>query len=510
MNRLSNIATKREVGEEFFRSTLDNLMEGCQILGFDWRYIYLNNAAEIHNRRPKQELIGKRYMDEWPGIEATEVFRRIKMCLENRVPDHMENEFVFPNGAIGWFDLSIQPIPEGVLVLSMDITHRKVVEKELSQSESKFRKIYEDGPFGMALVNSSFKFINTNTKFSQIVGHSEDELKQLTFKDITYPEDVEKGLPDVLRLINGEIPVCKVDKRYVRKDGEVIWASLTITANFNSEGKHVFNLAILEDITSRKQAEEDIRILNAELEQRVAERTSQLQAANNELEAFSYSVSHDLRAPLRGISGFTEILMEDYAPNLDNEGKRICSVIRNNSKRMGLLIDDLLSFSRIGRTELKRSVIQMKDLAEVAYRDIIDEKSMERIEFSVENLCDAHGDAVLIKQVWINIISNAVKYSSKRERAKITITCRKENDNCIYCVKDNGVGFEMAYANKLFGVFQRLHTTDEFEGTGVGLAIVKRIIQRHGGNVWAQGEVDSGAVISFSLPIMPENSKIAN
>jgi PAS domain S-box-containing protein len=747
------------------RPDLDNLLEGFQIIGFDFRYIYINNSAEVHNQRPSAELIGKKYADVWPNIDKTEVYRFIKECLEIRKPHHFDNEFQYPDGSLGWFELRIQPVPEGVLILSIDrtraklaekerqgseaalraneekykymfannpqpmwiydldtlaflevndaaiaiygytreefmamtlkdirppedieallkdvektnqkfsssqnwrhlkksgeimiveiishsvdhnnrkarhvivnnitdrrkteeelrksedlfnkafhgspssmaiitrperkykavndsflhltgfsrdemigrsgieiglvkaedtskfraaldekgklinvevlvrsksgkpiylltssenielggqpcsistmidITERKATEEALIESETKFRKIYEEGPFGMALVNKDFRFTAANNTFCQIIGYTEDELRKLSFKDITRPEDLVNDIPSVTKLMNGEISVYKTEKQYVRKDGRIIWGSLTVTANFNQEGQFLYNLAILEDITQRKKAENDIKILNETLEQRVEERTSQLLAVNKELEAFSYSVSHDLRSPLRGINGFTQILLEEYSPNLDEEGKRICAIIQENSHKMGILIDDLLAFSRLNRAEMQQREIPMKELVKSVFNELSYEKTVNCIEFNLGNICDSHGDAIMLKQVWINLISNAIKYSSKKEKPIIDIVCRKADGFCIYSIKDNGVGFDMTYKDKLFGVFQRLHGQREFEGTGVGLAIVQRIIHRHGGKVWATAELNSGAEFFFSLPIITKNQNEPN
>ncbi len=219
-----------------------------------------------------------------------------------------------------------------------------------------------------------------------------------------------------------------------------------------------------------------------------------------ELESFAYSVSHDMRAPLRAIDGFTRILMEDYAEKLDDEGKRLGTVIRDNTQKMGKLIDDLLSFSRLGRAAMHFSDIDMEKLANSIYYEATNVEERKRIKLTIGDMPRAEGDTTMIRQVWMNLISNALKFSSQRKRAVISISCYEEKDNLTYCIKDNGAGFNMKYKDKLFDVFQRLHSEKEFEGTGVGLALVQRIIYRHGGNVWAEGKVDTGAEFFFSLP----------
>jgi two-component system sensor histidine kinase/response regulator len=248
----------------------------------------------------------------------------------------------------------------------------------------------------------------------------------------------------------------------------------------------------------RNRAEKQIRKLNMELEKSLME----LKEVNSELEAFSYSVSHDLRAPLRAITGFSNILLEDYTDALDAEGKRLLNVIQSNTKKMGQLIDDLLSFSRLGRKEIKKSNIGMENLAKTIFEELKFINQERTIKLNYNALPSAHGDPALIREVFANLLANAIKFTKKEENAVIEIGCEtKENEN-IYYVKDNGVGFDMEYANKLFGVFQRLHSDKEFEGTGVGLAIVQRIIHKHGGRVWAEGKVNGGATFYFTLPIV--------
>ena len=243
----------------------------------------------------------------------------------------------------------------------------------------------------------------------------------------------------------------------------------------------------------------ELEQLNTKLEQRVLERTAQLGSANKMLESFTYSVSHDLRAPLRAIDGYTRMLLEDYKERLDAGGRRICESIIKGTETMKKLIDDLLAFSRVERAGMQRSSVDMAELVDSVIGELASPEDRERIEIVIGFIPPVTGDPSLLKQVWTNLLSNAIKFSSKRERARIEISCQDSDDELIYSVKDNGAGFDMKYAQKLFNVFQRLHSINEFEGTGVGLAIVKLIVSRHGGRVWATGEVDNGATICFAL-----------
>jgi light-regulated signal transduction histidine kinase (bacteriophytochrome) len=269
---------------------------------------------------------------------------------------------------------------------------------------------------------------------------------------------------------------------------------------FDTNGKCTHLVGSVHDITERKSIEDKIKKLNEELEERVILRTKQLENANKELEAFAYSVSHDLRAPLRAISGFSKILTEDYSEKIEAEGRRVCNVIQNETSRMGQLIDDLLAFSRLSRSSMQTALTDMKPMVEEIFSETKKQYETKQVIFISGDIESAIVDVNLMRQAWANLFSNAFKFSSRKEIIEIEIGCYREKDEIIYFIKDKGAGFDMKYVDKLFGVFQRLHNLNEFQGTGVGLAIVQRIIHRHGGRVWAEGEINIGAKFYFSLP----------
>ncbi len=374
---------KSMLKEVHLRQILDGMIEGVQIIGFDYMHLYVNDAIEKQSHFTKDQLIGYTMMERYPGIEQSAVFKVLKQCMDTREPTQIEIDFEFPDKRKAWFELSIQPVEEGIFVLSIDVT-------------------------------------------------------------------------------------------------------------------------------SRKRAEDAIREANEQLEEKVKERTSELElkikqlhdsqehitTLNKELEAFSYSVSHDLRAPLRSIIGFSAILEEDFADKMTAGTRKTLDTIKSNASKMGVLIDELLAFSKLGKKELTLAPVDMEALVQRSVSTL----QPGHVAVTVNALPKAFADSSMIFQVWANLISNAFKYSSKIAQPKIEIGSFEKDDQHIFYVKDNGTGFDMKYADKLFGVFQRLHNQRDFEGTGVGLSIVKRIIIRHNGTVWGESKPGEGATFYFSLP----------
>ena len=749
-----------KASEERFRSTLENMLEGAQIIGSDWKYIYINRQAEIHNRRSNEELIGRKYMDVWPGIEETEVFRQIEKVLNEKVSCQMENEFVYPNGNVGWFDLSIQPVPEGVFILSIDVTERKLAEKSLRQSEEKLRTIFEVLPVGISLIDHDRIVVQTNAILEEIIKLNFEELykgshklrkylrsdgsempsdelasvqaingnkviqnvetgieteagsifwtsvsaaplhveglsavvvtidindrkqnelalkesearlrsilentqdaigvskngfalfsnpayiqlfgfedeKQLIGKSImeqispkehkrireyirnrdageetpgfyetigirrngdefpfegrfsTYTLDgqeytiaiirdiserrkaedtlresrakLEAALasmtdavfisnkagkfiefndafatfykfdnkdecaktlaeyPDFLEVYmeNGEIvpldmwavpralsgeTATNTEYTLRRKDtGETWEASYSFSPIRDKDDNIVGSVVVARDITERKRGEEEILKLNSELEQRVIDRTSQLTNANKELEAFSYSVSHDLRAPLRGIDGFSLALFEDYYNELDDTAKNYIERIRNATKKMDGLIDSMLTLARISRIEMNLVKVNMSDIVRGIANVLTEGDTSRKAQFIIPENITVMGDPNLLKIVMENLLNNAWKFTSKKENTIIEFGTFKEKSKTTYYIKDNGIGFDMQYAHKLFSAFQRLHSDKDYPGTGVGLTTVQRIIRRHNGDIHAESKLNEGTTFYFTL-----------
>ncbi|MBI5822022.1 MAG: PAS domain S-box protein [Verrucomicrobia bacterium] len=374
--------------------------------------------------------------------------------------------------------------------------NRKQEQEMLRVSEERYRTIMEQAADGVIMHDETGRIVEVNRKLCESLGYSREELLSKSIADID-PEAIRSGKHEFWdRVLAGE--QFTFESHHTRKDGALIPVEMTLSAAHLPLGPVILGLA--RNITKRKEAEEEIRKLNADLERRVVERTTALEAANQELEAFSYSVSHDLRAPLRAINGFARVLAEDHAKQLDEEGQRTVGVICAETKRMDELIDDLLAFSRMSSQEMQPAEVDMSALAQAAFDKCAAQEPGRKLQFKLHPLPPAQGDSILMREVWINLISNAIKYTRQRDVAVIEIGGRAEDDTLFYHVKDNGAGFNMRYVQKLFGVFQRLHTMEEFEGTGVGLALVQRIVVRHGGRVWAEGKVNEGATFHFALP----------
>ena len=383
------------------------------------------------------------------------------------------------------------------IAVTRELRDRKIAEKALRESEEYFRLVVANvTTYAILTLDPEGYVITWNDGAERIKGYSADEIIGKHFSCFYRQEDIDAGRPGAELEVASTEGRCEDEGWRVRKDGAFFWANVVVTAMRGADGHLIGFSKVTRDLTERKRAEEDIRNLNHNLQQHVAELT----VANREFDAFTYSLAHDLRAPLRHIHGFATILNNEQWDRMDGEGQRFLAKILKSSKDMGVLVDELLAFSRLGRQELEHTQVDLQRLVQEIRKQLEPETQSREVAWDIGALPNVSGDPVLLRQVLLNLVSNAVKYTKKKPAARIEIGASNGGDEVTICVRDNGAGFDMRYAEKLFRVFERLHRAEQFEGTGIGLANVRRIVERHGGRVWAEGCPDQGATFYFTLP----------
>ena len=487
--------------ESKFHYTLDNMMEGAQIIDFDWKYIYVNDALLRYSQFTREELIGKTVMERYPGIEQAPVFKVFERCMYDRESIHLENEFLFPDGSAGWFELSYQPIPDGIFILSVDITARKrseVAIKKLNESieisERTYRLIASSIPGSViSLLDRDLRYYLVEGDMLEKLGYHKQQLLGKTLEEAVPAERYRIVRPYFDRVFNGE--TFTVDENRSGYDTMSRYVALK-----DENGFVYAAMIVVFDVSELKQAQRSLAELNQQLEDRITERTAQLATANKELESFSYSVSHDLRSPLRGIDGWSLALLEDYGHQLDEKGHQYLARVRSETQRMGELIDDMLKLSQVSRTELKLTEVNISALVNEVADRIKQENPAREFVFTIQQGLYVKGDANLLDIMLTNLVSNACKFTARVSPGEISFGSVHTDSTEVFFVKDNGAGFDMENAKKLFGAFQRMHRQSEFPGTGIGLATVQRIINLHHGNVWAEAAVNEGATFYFTIP----------
>ncbi len=448
-----------------------------------------------------EDWSGRVHPDDMPRVMAD-----LQPHLDGKTPAYAnEHRVLCKDGSWKWMldrGMAVRRAADGralrVIGTHSDVTERRYAVDELRQSERRYRRLIESSPDIVYVFSSRRGGLFYSPRVETVLGYRPEHLHAHPFlwSESIHPEDIA-GVKDAIAASEGNKPFA-VEYRIKDAQGQWHWV-LDRSIEVRSENGDSLIEGLVTDITERMNAEEKIRRLNVELEQRVAQRTQELQVANRELESFSYSVSHDLRAPLRAIEGFSSLLETEYAAQLDARGRDYFKRVRAGAIRMGRLIDDLLNLSRISRQEMHRGPVNLSALAQEAAQELQAAEPERRVKWSIAPEIKAEGDSGLLRIVLQNLIGNAWKYSSKREQAQIEFGVSQWDGRPAYFVRDNGAGFDMAYADKLFGAFQRLHSTEDFPGTGIGLATVARIIRRHAGSVGAESKVHEGATFYFTL-----------
>ena len=520
--------------EEKYRSIFENATEGIYQITPEGQFITANTAmaAMLGYDSPEAliatgtDIAGKLYVNP---EERTKLIQLIAECGQVK---KFETRFYRKDGHTIWVSINIRAIcdKKGEILnydaIAEDITERKQAENILRATHERLLRFVDANIIGVVIFSPSGGIIEANDYYLRTIGYTREEFKQgmVDWRAITPPEWLPADEQAIEELRNRGI-CTPYEKEYVRRDGTRVSVFLS---NALLPGAEEQIAAFVLDITERKRAEEAILRLNEQLEQKVDERTTELQdsqlallnlvddlnastkdvdlanqkltATNKELEAFSYSVSHDLRAPLRGMDGFSQVLLEDYSDKLDATGKNYLERIRTGTQHMGLLIDDMLKLSRINRTEFKNESVDLSKMIQAIILTVGQNNPARDVQVSIQKDIVIQGDRHLLEIALTNLVENAWKFTSKTENARIEFGTELKEGKPVMFIRDNGVGFDMAYVDKLFGAFQRLHTTAEFPGTGIGLATVQRVIHRHGGRIWAEGNMGKGASFFFTLP----------
>jgi PAS domain S-box-containing protein len=492
-----------------YRLVVEAMSEGAATVSPSGLILDANPRLAAMTGHGGKQLTGSLVLDLVAADHRAEFTRLLDVGAGDS--DRGEVELTRPDGttlpvllAVSGFDL------DGMLLRCLvltDLSAQRAAETQtalahqaLRVSEERLRALVDNAPIGIEELTLSGELVRVNPRMCEITGYTADELRSLRIQDITYPGDLDADLANMQRLGSGEIDTFSMEKRDLRKDGGVVWVEASRAVVRDADGNPLLFVGTVRDITAQRRAEAEVRTLNADLETRVERRTADLAQANKDLEAFGYSVSHDLRAPLRALSGYAEALLEEYSDDLGETGRGYAERIQAASERMARLIDDLLQLARVSRSQMNLGPVDLSAEFAAVAGELRAAEPGRRIQIMIQDSVQVTADRGLIRTVVQNLAENAWKFTARRQDAIIEFgSMPAEDAEICYFVRDNGAGFDPAHAAKLFQAFQRLHSDTDFAGTGIGLASVQRIIERHGGRIWAQGAVDAGATFYFTL-----------
>jgi two-component system, chemotaxis family, CheB/CheR fusion protein len=485
----------------FNQSIIDSSYDCIKLLDLEGRLQYMNPGGQRQlGIQDMGKYLNVPYKKFWKGSDQQAALEAIHKAQQGH-PGTFQGYCPTVDGLPKWWDVAITPIigsdgkPERLLTVSRDITERKKTEAALQESEERYRSLFENMIDGYAHCRIIFEngrpqdfiYLNVNSVFEKLTG-----LKNVIGKKVTEViPGIRESHPELFE-IYGRVALTGEPERFeLFLEPLAAWLSISVYST-----KKEYFVAVFDNITERKKAEEKIRNLNEDLQRH----SHELELAYKDMEGFSYAASHDLRSPLITIEGFSNMLLEDYAEKLDDKGKDLLRRVSGNARKMKQLIEDLFAFARVSTKEIQKSEFNMEGLAQKLVDELKPTIGERNIKFDIRQVPSAYGDLSMINQALMNLLSNAIKFTKKRDTAMIEVGGYAENDENIYYVQDNGIGFDMRSSDKLFGLFQRIHTSQDLEGTGIGLVIVKRVIEKHGGRVWAEGKPDEGAKFYFTLP----------
>ncbi len=481
--------------------------DGCYVIDLAGRFLDGNRAAEELIGYQRSEMIGHSFVDlQLLSAEDLAVAAvNLSASVAGKPTGPTEYDFHRKDGSSVMAEIRAYPVTIGgeslVLGVARDISARKRTEKRLREHQTRLLNAQRVAGMGDWQWQLETGEVSWSEQTYALLGLSHDEFDHTYegFRKLVHPDDLELLENKIAAIIKGK-RVSGIDHRLVLPSGETRYMQENAEVTRNELGEPVSLMGTVIDITERKLAEEEVRSLNAELEERIHTRTSELEEAVKDMESFSYAVSHDLRQPLRTINGFVQLLAEDVTAALDENTRAHLDRIREGASRMGQMIDDLLQLARVGKTGLSRAEVDLSQLAREVVKELQTSDSGRTVECRVQDGLVDDGDKGLITLLLQNLLANAWKFTMGREESRIEFGARKvEGDATVYYVSDNGIGFDSAYAGRIFGAFQQLHHAKEFDGTGIGLATVERIVRHHGGRVWAEGAVNEGATFSFTL-----------